>query len=170
MNERDILDAPESKDDTLKIPIRSAILTGLGICCSIFFITRFEKYLKIVLGKRFDFWIFKYEPAVLALLILISLCFYFFLTSIRYSQRHWFRIMTVSITIFFVSVTAMISLFQSNFLVDFTYTFLKRLSFISLVLGGGCSMANMFLIRKKYLIFSVIIIFTFLLLLLTEYI
>ena len=168
MDDRDILDAPEGENQSLRIPLTVVLLTILGftITYSVFFkidlIAKLSQY-------RSKFGILNFNLSQLIFLALTSLGLYFFLSFIKSEISHWFRVMTISISILFVSLTFVYLFIISPNTGIHLFVSLKYIVYIALISGGGCSLAVQFLHKKHYLIFSAIMICTIVFLSLINY-
>jgi len=159
MHEKDILDAPEEEVIGLKIPLKTILLTFLlfPIAYVVFFILDSAFFLS---SRSFDLWKFKFDLSKLLFIGINCFGLYLFISFIKYELHHWFRIMTISISIVLCSMLLLFAyFFLSGDTSDFFGMF-KIMAFVSLVVGAGCSLAVQFLHKKHYMIFSVIMIAT----------
>ena len=158
MDEQNILDAPEGEDTSLKIPIKVVLFTilGLTILYSIFFETApFSHFTQAEIKPS----IITIDLKQLFFLAITCMGLYLFMSFIKFEISHWFRVMTVSVTIVLIAILASVLLTSSSF-IDHLFQGVKSVIFIALIAGGGCSLAAQFLHKKHYFIFSAVMICT----------
>lgn len=167
MDDQNILDAPEDGDPQLKISIKVVFFAILGIT-GLYLLYFGIPFFGSLSTSNIELWIFKIDLAQLAFLAFTNLGLYFFMAFIKFEISHWYRVMTVSVTI--ILVATLISYFM---LFGTTSSGLSKgltmSGFIALVAGGGCSLAIQFLHKKHYFIFSSVMICTIVFFSLIEY-
>jgi hypothetical protein len=158
MDEHNILDAPEGEDTSLKIPIKVVLFTILGLS-GIYSIYFHQHFFGSFPASNIEFWIFKVDLKQLVFLAITNFGLYLFISFIKFELSHWFRVMTVSVTIVLVATFFSVFIALSPSVVELTKV-LKGVVFIALIAGGGCSLAAQFLHKKHYFIFSAVMICT----------
>lgn len=168
MDEQDILDAPEGNAARLKISYQVVLfaIIGMSILYSIFLVLDFFGFLK---RAEITLWIFEIELRQLIFLAFTCMGLYFFMSYIKFELSHWFRVMTVSVTIVLVAALLSLLIILSAYFIESIQN-LTSLVFVALIAGGGCSLAVQFLHKKHYFIFSAIMICTIVFFSLIKYI
>lgn len=159
MSDQEILDAPEQEEVALKVPVKSILLSLLlfPISYSLLFLLDDTVFLST---HRFELWKFDFDLSKLFFVIINCFGLYIFTSFIKFELRHWFRIMTISISIVLFSTLIVFVFFALVGGLPDLFDLFKRIAFISLIVGGGCSLAVQFLHKKHYLIFSAMMIAT----------
>lgn len=179
MDNKDILDAPENDDAPLVITWKSVLLGVLA------FIILYPLYFFIDLqfgfsSVGFSLWKFNLDVSKVIFIFINCLGLYIFMAFIKFELQHWFRVMTISIFIILIAIIVGVFfiLKMDGAIEEFAYSdewksimyrILKAVSFISVIIGGGTSLAVQFLHKKNYLVFSAIIICTIAVFSLIEY-
>ncbi len=158
MDDQNILDAPETEKTKLKFTFRLVLFSIIG------FTIFYSLFIKVSSFKELDIYqyqlsVFNFDLNSLIFLAGTSIGLYLFLSFTSFTLAHWFRIMTVSISIVFISI-----MFSGVLIVNFAQesaqiTF-KSIVFAALIGGGGCSIAVQFLKKKYYMIFAATMICT----------
>lgn len=169
MNEREILDAPESQNQSLKIPFRLIVVLTLSFTLAFWFLLFFT-YQYNFFSRPFRWSIFTLYSHTLTYPMIISFGLYFFNAAIQADNRWLFRVISTAVSIIFVSclIAFVTFLWMMQLQVEIpgyiyaNYFHLFRQSvYIALAGGIGGSLAVRFLLKKNYLVFSAIMFSTF---------
>jgi uncharacterized membrane protein len=172
MSDREILDAPEREEHREKLSFSSGLIAGISLALFTGFLLIFW-LVKVGVADSFPSYrilYFNFDSTVLLLMAIVSFILYFFVARLEFSGKDWYRIMVISVTMVFFSLAAAALLMSGQRMAGNPFNSIKILSFVSILVGGGCSISVQFLRRKKYAFFLVAMIVTLTLFALVNYI
>lgn len=172
MSDREILDAPDQEEQIDKLSFSPSLLAGttLALFCGFLLIFWLGQ---LGVADRFPSYrilYFNFDSIVLLLLAIVSFVFYFFVARLQFRAKDWYRIMVVSVTMVFFSISAAALLMSGEQMTNNWMNTIKILSFLSIMVGGGASIAVQLLRRKQYAFFLIAMILTLTLFALVNYI
>ncbi len=171
MSDREILDAPyQEEEKRLRFSSMSVLWTTVALFLgfsTLFWLAKIDALSDL---PRYRILYFHFDAIVILMIAVISFSLYFLVARLNFKAKDWYRIMVVCVTIVFFSLTAASVVMAGERMLANPVDSLKFIAFISLLAGGGCSLAVQLLRRKQYAFFLVAMILTLALFALGQYI